>query len=82
MKRWVSELRADVSKSRKKRREGYALSYTALGHPYVLTEDGIDELIQLDAAGSAPSSSPNFVSRMASPERLLQLNAMLIRRSS
>lgn len=58
------------------------MSYTALDHPYVLTDEGIDELIALEAEGSAPVSSPGFESRAASPERLAELNALLATRAS
>ena len=39
------------------------MATTALGRSYVLTEQGVDELLAIDAGQSAPMSAPGFVSQ-------------------
>lgn len=50
-----------------------------LGNPYVLTEEGVDDLIALEAEPAPPIVSPGFVSRAATPERLAELNDLAVR---
>ena len=54
------------------------MSYRALDVPYVLTEEGAEDLLALEAAPSPPVSNPGFVSRAADKKRLAELNALLL----
>lgn len=55
------------------------MSYWHLGNLYVLTEEGVDDLIALEAQPTPPIVSPGFVSRAATPERLAELNDLAAR---
>jgi hypothetical protein len=54
------------------------MSYSALDNPYVLDDEGADDLLVLETQPSPPVSSPGFVSRAADAKRLAELNAFLI----
>lgn len=60
------------------------MASTALGGVYILSESGIDQLIELDRSpSSAPLSAPGFVSRRpSSREDIDQTLASLQRRVS
>lgn len=53
------------------------MAFTALDTAYVLDDTSVEELIELEKAGSAPVSDPSFSSRLATPDRLTQLAAIV-----
>ena len=55
------------------------MSYWRLGNPYVLDDEGAEDLIALEAKPTPPIVSPGFVSRAATPERLAELNELVAR---
>lgn len=53
------------------------MAFTALENPYVLDDKSAADLLALENEGSAPVSSVGFISKTATPERLVELMKLM-----
>ena len=52
------------------------MAMSSLFHPYVLNDEAVQQLLDMEAEGNPLFDDPSFVSRLATPERLEELNAI------